>query len=64
MFQVCDRYFLQCLVSLKELWELYGGLELRIHASKANIVICFAFSLSYVITALNAMPLYFEASHS
>ena len=37
---------------------IYGGLELRVHASKANIVICFAFSLSYVTTALNAMPLF------
>lgn len=39
---------------------LYGGLELRVHTSKANIVICFAFSLSYVTTALNVMPLFFK----
>jgi len=40
--------------------QLYGGLELRVHASKANIVICFAFSLSYVTTTLNVMPLFFK----
>jgi len=41
---------------------LHGGLELRVHASKANIVMCFAFSLSYFTAALNAMPLFFFKS--
>jgi hypothetical protein len=37
----------------------YEALELPVYASKANIVMCFAFSFSYVTTALNAMPLFF-----
>jgi len=64
MSQVCDRYFWQCLVPLKKIVGtlLYEGLELRVHASKANTLICYTFSLRYVTTALNAMPLFFSKS--